>query len=1175
MLKSIQLKNFRSHYNTIIPLKDYTSIVGPNGSGKSNIIEAIKFCLTSYNIKNKELLKMINKNSLQTENITETIVRLIFSKTIKNEEIKEIIYIKRIKAIAQLDGFKLKIDFFENKEEINEERYLIKLKEEGLTNSLIISQSSNYSILLEKNILEYLKLNKKTSTQNLLNLINKETKKIEIKIKSEEIEILKNYLKENNIYKKINNYREYIIKENKKEELKILLKEINELNNKENEIQEILKKEDLILENKENQLKNISENSINFIEIKLEELKMKKELIKRETAELIREINKNEGIEYLNIFQKDILEDFINKKPNILFRINLNPLIKETYNEIKTKYQKLIETFQFTKQNELEDLELNILPLKSKLLKEYDIQNIKYSKLKANYNFYLTKINRIKTELELLKEEYLKLTDMYLDNNNLENESEIKLEEIIDFLKKCNLISNEFKNDGSYKSMKLLDDCMINFETSPISNYLDTLKSIYSNKIFGKLINLIKFNNLYLKTINSSLNKYLDAIITDSQSTSFFCLKYLKESISINSNIIFLNISKENYNKKIKSIKTPTGDLLKPVIDLLIFKDEKFQPLINNLLINTYYIENFSNIKHLSNEFIKKNNINKIIGINGEVFNSNGLYTSYPFKPNSEIIEYYSNSYKQLRIKQKKFEEFDIKIIKIEERERILKDELNYYENIIYGYNNSNSNNKEITELERQELILNKIKIEIEHLNTDSLLEIKKEKKEELKNHLIEFKKKYFPKYLDTNLELLFRETSTYKIYFNKMMNLKKELNIINIKLEEEINLKNTIKGELIPKNELIKQINNLIESTNKLKNKILGFRELKFQLLSKENLKEEELKNILKENNNNKININEILISLNKEIENKKYIQELKFINELQEGIKEKIKEEVIKKRKLSINELPKIIKSDLEKIESILKNLSETMEYLITQQINIKLIKREIEDLLKEESFKLINSEDPKELFNSLQEIQKELKKIKRISLIEKNKKITNFLRILNDKSNEIYQKIKSNSIINLSINENNENPRLEIKAKMEEEGFMKIENLSGGEKDLIEWCLLFALSNILTINSKQIIIIDELDKHLDTSNLIKLSEMLYNFSLSYDSNMMQIINVSHKPIVFCKSKCLIGCYSKKNINIRDRDSWNNFYKEMRESFKSSESVTTHIIRETKIVSLDLNQL
>ncbi|KAF7699635.1 Chromosome partition protein Smc [Cucumispora dikerogammari] len=1382
MLETIRLKNFRSHHNTTIPLKNYTSIVGPNGSGKSNIIEALKFCLTTYSPKSRELLKMIYKNSLQTENVTHTIVRLVFTKrnsggpltesqlvdalpventrklseqpgqfSVENthtssqqlasfpienahrlsqqvndnslrstqqiittqqglEQINESkIYTKRLKAVAHLDGFKLAIDFFDGNKEISEDEYLQYLKEEGLSASLIISQSMNFSLLLEKNILEHLCLTQKTSPQNLLTLINKQIKKLEIKLKSDQLNSFKEYLSANTVVNKLNETKEAILNEKKISRLAVLLKQVQELNVKENDIQRVLEKEEAILENKEKKLKLISKTSINFTESKIQELNLKRELIKREAAEIIHEIKKEEGEKYLNLFEEDIRCQIPGKKAPILFRMYFNQTVVsyETFERVKNEYLKLTESFQFSREKELQELETNILPLKTQLLKEYDIQNMRYSKLNSNNNLYLLKIKRIQTEIELLKEQHLKLTEDYLtkkqaDTNGIEEEvHKNQLNEIIDFLKKCNFISSDFINDGTYKSMKALDDCMKGFEPSPISNYLETLKSVYTNKIFGRLFGLIKFNSFYLKTINSALNKYLDAIITDSQASSVFCLKYLKESVNENSNVIFLNLLHDPPVKTIKPIKTPTGDFLKPVIDLLTFKDDKFFGLVNSLLFNTYYLDDFNSLKHLSNEFIRKHKIKKVIGINGEVFNSFGLYTSHSFRPNAEIIEHFSNSYNQLRHEQKRFEDFDTKLMRIEERVCTLEEELIYYEDLVYNQGNfieSSGTNalgivetrasqkentraslkentraslkentraslkentraslkentlaslkentraslkentraslrentlaslkentraslrentlaslkentraslkqniqssvktnlsdkthtpitqpvlkKKNTELERQELILKMIKAQIENLNTDSIVELKNLKKEELKNHLNSFKEMNFSDYLSPKLDLLFKETPSYKIYFTKVSNLRNELNSINILMAEQESHKSSMKEEALPKSELLNQINKLIDITNKLKNKILGIRETKYDLLQKENITEEQLGKVVNQSSDTiKTSFNEMLIALKTEVESKEFLKDMKSVDEIQMILKNLIKEpqrQPLKKPKVSTESSDE----QIEGIEGIILNLSKLSEIMLPQEMDLKMFKENFSSLLREENLELIDTDDPKCLFENLQNIQKQLRKTKRLSLIEKNKKIKEFLTALNDKSNEIYHNLKPDAIINLSINENYEKTNLEIKAKMEEEGFMKIENLSGGERDLIEWCLLFALSHILTKNYKQIIIIDELDKHLDNFNLKKLSEMLYVLSRKSDSNMMQVINVSHKPIVFSKSKCLIGCYSKKVVNTRDRESWNDFYREMRESFKSSETpTTTHVIRETKVISLEL---
>ena len=238
--------------------------------------------------------------------------------------------------------------------------------------------------------------------------------------------------------------------------------------------------------------------------------------------------------------------------------------------------------------------------------------------------------------------------------------------------------------------------------------------------------------------------------------------------------------------------------------------------------------------------------------------------------------------------------------------------------------------------------------------------------------------------------------------------------------------------------------------------------------------------------------------------ISNKKFdFSDLKnFLKSYEKNLKEEELDSCDENNNNNFDQSTKKFVSDLKKI-NIYKTILEKKNSEIIKKVekmNFKEIQKFI--LTSENNFIKPKKQKIKVLFSSY------------------NFLINNFLKELGEKINKTYKKLVKNE--NSSIFLNLKNNQLKIQVK-NSEAFIGKENLSGGEKSLVDWNILLALTLVLkSENNIPVIFIDELDSFLDYTNLDSLADFIKEYS-----KKCQVVVVTHKNRVYGSSDALIGVY------------------------------------------------
>lgn len=352
-----------------------------------------------------------------------------------------------------------------------------------------INELNNSNDLLNKQII--------LIKENIFNELNKYILRIEFQIINYYLDIKKRNKERNKERQEINLLKEKINKQNKliieikrellnkeivKEFNKNLLNNINQLNNKTNEI--------IIFINNFKEINNLKKtNRLNF-----ERFKYEKES-KKEIERVLKK--KDEQIENLT-------DDILQYKSN-------NKIIKEL-NEIKNKYKieniKLKETIELIKEsNKIKETELNVemfsLKRKNNFLKDklknknnLIIINIKKNKyLEKELEKFSFDFNKLAIFSELFRNEYLKEKEKLKRINKIEKELK-EIYKITEELKFTKLITEIIKKNNNFK-LKLRD------EKENIIKYENQL--IESHEI-------IQMQKRLIENLNNELNRFIKQI---------------------------------------------------------------------------------------------------------------------------------------------------------------------------------------------------------------------------------------------------------------------------------------------------------------------------------------------------------------------------------------------------------------------------------------------------------------------------------------------------------------------------------------------------------------------------------------------------------------------------------------------------------------------------------------
>ena len=977
------VKNKTEEYENV--LKDIDKIVYE----KEQTIEKLIKDNKTLNSKNKENEEIINDYKKEKDDLMNSIADLT-DKLNYEKESKEDKSVEEHK--KQLDSLNSQIELLEKK--------IIPLENMNLLNTdsinLIQNKIDNKIRLLkeEKDNLQKEKSNNtvKISQNNIkIKLCNDEKNNIEKRLPSITDE-MKNILnkRKNEILNDIE------IRELDNNKINELNDDINsKLNNIEDEIKKMkqLKSNMGLIGDEEISKVDKTEifclNKLNETNSKLMYKRYEENNIRlKKYLDNINEMTKklNEQNKIMKMIKKENLE-LTKKSLTVKSKVEINDKINKNENkaEDKEKTEKIMEYEKKIAElkKEINDLNKNLIlhkksssDISSKLLEDNKKQ---LEEWKIKLNKLTQENNELNKNLNLLRQNNSRLNNDLKENKDeitrikSSNEREIN-DKIAGYEAQIELLNKELES----KEKIINDSITINEKmNAKTQNKMEELKKIKTEKnILNDRINNYELKILQLNNEISEKEKIINESLTEKEDTK-------------------LKIAENE--EKIKNLENLNKSQIKKINDLNNELKEK------NLKINLAE-KNLNNVtnnnKKLLNELKNKNNNIKTTESELETLNNTLNELN---KANEQLSQKFDEMNEKYKTKQEEYETLNNKYKKANE-------ELNTYKD--------NSM---------------KLNIKINSINNEMKLLYKKN--ESLSNELNE-KDKLFGENLGKN-EVNLKLIEDYK---NKLNTLKKEnleLNKNNIliienneKLKTNIKLnsneieqlKNQIEKEFIPKINNYEAKINLLTKENKAKEKIINANSSASDRMNLNiNKYMDEIKNLKDENEqsnkenqqlNKEINLLKIKL-LDKEKETSKLKEEIKNINDDNTNQKDEFSNEInILNSKLSNQQssnddyIKKIdeLNSKIKNLQNESNNLTEKNTELLNEVLSYK---DQINSLNEaNEKLKIENTSQQQALskLTSLSKNDNETKKNALITVKELNKKITDYLLILNKKENEI---------------------------------------------------------------------------------------------------------------------------------------------------------------------------
>lgn len=742
-LKKIVAQGFKSFADkTTIELNNgIIGIVGPNGSGKSNVVDAVRWVLGEQSVKSLRgdgnMTDVIFSGSKSRNPSNVASVTLIFD---NSDSYLSLPYTEvSIKRRVYKDGT--------NEYYLNNEKCRLKDVVNILLDSGIAKESFN--IISQGKIEEII-----ASKPNERRVVFEEAAGV-LKYKRRKEESLRKLEKTHSNMQRVND----IISE-----LEIQVEPLKE--QKEKAIEYGMLKDEL-----SNIEIALVANDITNINYKYQD---KKEIVEKLNNELIELSNKNRGND-VTIEQNRVeitkLENKIKEKQNELLNVTAE------VEKINGQKQIILER----KKYQVDDIKLhnNILELKENLLK------------------IDTEINSVNNEIKLFNEELNQCNSKLIEEENIlkqikEQKNNIQI-----------LLTNKLKeNNYNQNKIETLKQNIENNGTLPYSvrNILSNPKLKGIHNVIG---NLIDTNDKYKKAISVSLGSASSTIVADNENSIKEAINYLKNNNIGRATFFPLNIIKS------RTIDSETkllidGEKVISTADKLIKYDLKYKNIIENQFGNVIVCNNLDS----ANEFSKKiNHKYKVVTLDGELLHVGGAITGGNDSRQNNIISIkyeYEQAIKNEEKLENEIKDFEVEINNIDEKIKISEEKIYLInkEKINIESKISDKKNK------NSDLLLKKDSVNLEIKGTNNLLNNSLDKEEEeilnsyydtlnkksdIENELniLNNKKENLNDQVQQYEHLLKRENSIYNQKSNELKEAEIEVNRMDVKLDNLLNLLN------------------------------------------------------------------------------------------------------------------------------------------------------------------------------------------------------------------------------------------------------------------------------------------------------------------------------------------------------------------------------------------------
>ena len=742
-LKKIVAQGFKSFADkTTIELNNgIIGIVGPNGSGKSNVVDAVRWVLGEQSVKSLRgdgnMTDVIFSGSKSRNSSNVASVTLIFD---NSDSYLSLPYTEvSIKRRVYKDGT--------NEYYLNNEKCRLKDVVNILLDSGIAKESFN--IISQGKIEEII-----ASKPNERRVVFEEAAGV-LKYKRRKEESLRKLEKTHSNMQRVND----IIGE-----LEIQVEPLKE--QKEKAIEYGMLKDEL-----SNIEIALVANDITNINYKYQD---KKEIVEKLNNELIELSNKNRGND-VTIEQNRVeitkLENKIKEKQNELLNVTAE------VEKINGQKQIILER----KKYQVDDIKLhnNILELKENLLK------------------IDTEINSVNNEIKLFNEELGQCNSKLMEEENIlkqikEQKNNIQI-----------LLTNKLKeNNYNQNKIETLKQNIENNGTLPYSvrNILSNPKLKGIHNVIG---NLIDTNDKYKKAISVSLGSASSTIVADNENSIKEAINYLKNNNIGRATFFPLNIIKS------RTIDSETkllidGEKVISTADKLIKYDLKYKNIIENQFGNVIVCNNLDSANELSK---KINHKYKIVTLDGELLHVGGAITGGNDSRQNNIISIkyeYEQAIKNEEKLENEIKDFEVEINNIDEKIKISEEKIYLInkEKINIESKISDKKNK------NSDLLLRKDSVNHEVKGTNNLLNNSLDKEEEeilnsyyntlnkksdIENELniLSNKKEDLNDQVQQYEHLLKRENSIYNQKSNELKEAEIEVNRMDVKLDNLLNLLN------------------------------------------------------------------------------------------------------------------------------------------------------------------------------------------------------------------------------------------------------------------------------------------------------------------------------------------------------------------------------------------------
>lgn len=742
-LKKIVAQGFKSFADkTTIELNNgIIGIVGPNGSGKSNVVDAVRWVLGEQSVKSLRgdgnMTDVIFSGSKSRNSSNVASVTLIFD---NSDSYLSLPYTEvSIKRRVYKDGT--------NEYYLNNEKCRLKDVVNILLDSGIAKESFN--IISQGKIEEII-----ASKPNERRVVFEEAAGV-LKYKRRKEESLRKLEKTHSNMQRVND----IISE-----LEIQVEPLKE--QKEKAIEYGMLKDEL-----SNIEIALVANDITNINYKYQD---KKEIVEKLNNELIELSNKNRGND-VTIEQNRVeitkLENKIKEKQNELLNVTAE------VEKINGRKQIILER----KKYQVDDIKLhnNILELKENLLK------------------IDTEINSVNNEIKLFNEELGQCNSKLMEEENIlkqikEQKNNIQI-----------LLTNKLKeNNYNQNKIETLKQNIENNGTLPYSvrNILSNPKLKGIHNVIG---NLIDTNDKYKKAISVSLGSASSTIVADNENSIKEAINYLKNNNIGRATFFPLNIIKS------RTIDSETkllidGEKVISTADKLIKYDLKYKNIIENQFGNVIVCNNLDSANELSK---KINHKYKIVTLDGELLHVGGAITGGNDSRQNNIISIkyeYEQAIKNEEKLENEIKDFEVEINNIDEKIKISEEKIYLInkEKINIESKISDKKNK------NSDLLLRKDSVNLEIKGTNNLLNNSLDKEEEeilnsyyntlnkksdIENELniLSNKKEDLNDQVQQYEHLLKRENSIYNQKSNELKEAEIEVNRMDVKLDNLLNLLN------------------------------------------------------------------------------------------------------------------------------------------------------------------------------------------------------------------------------------------------------------------------------------------------------------------------------------------------------------------------------------------------